>query len=680
MSTSKDILKTLNERQKEAVIAPPGPLLITAGAGSGKTAVLVRRIAWLIESEGVAKHNIIAVTFTNKAAREMRERVIDLLGEGLAPRRIGTFHGLSNRFLRKYHLDAGLSANFTILDSDDQYSLIKHIVNEYVDENPEIQELVDRSWVRGLQFFINDCKERKKRSYAITREDAVSRSSRKNYIEYAQLYEIYEQRCESRNLLDFTELLFRTIEVLDRNEIVRSEVQDNCHHLLVDEFQDSNALQLEWVQQLAGKYRNVTVVGDEDQSIYGWRGAVPDNMMTFAELFPNTKIVQLEQNYRSTSTILAAANAVIDKNPNRFKKKLWTSRKSSEPILRYDAYNGEEEALFVAETIAKMHRNDLTYSDFAVLYRTNAQSRNFEEAFGAMDVPFKIYGGTRFYARLEIKHILAYLRLIIDPLADEAFRRIINVPARNIGARALEVIENHAVNEACSLWDAACDIADDENQSGRIRGPLKNFIDMIELLEQASESMTFPELISEVIKQTKLREYYMERPSGPELTRIENLDELINAAVNFSERYPVSADDPVNHEIIRHYLDDVTIDAGDTHDDDEDAVQVMTLHTAKGLEFPVVFLVGMDENLLPHFNAIRSSRFDLKDDQLEEERRLCYVGMTRAEKTLILTRARVRLSYGERTSYFPSRYFKEIPSKYISQFKSDRSRLGLFGR
>ena len=649
MTDVTNILKDLNERQREAVVASPGPLLITAGAGSGKTAVLVRRIAWLIEATGVSRHRIMAVTFTNKAAREMRSRVESMLGNQSAPSKIGTFHGLSNIFLRVHHQEAGLPHDFTIVDADDQKSFITRLVRDH-------QLPIGELSAREFQHYINKCKEQQ------IRATNTNPSNHREAI-CAEVYRLYEHECNLRGLVDFTELLLRTLEVMQRNEIVRDANQERYLHVLVDEFQDTNALQLEWLKIFFAKYRNVTAVGDEDQSIYGWRGAVAENMLDFERLFSNAKLIRLEQNYRSTQPILNAANAVISNNRNRYEKKLWTEQKGGCLIKLFSAEDFEAEAAFIADTVEQIESSNLSYSDIAVLYRTNAQSRVFEVEFSSRGIPFRLYGGVRFYSRLEIKHVLAYLRLLVDLHNNDAFERIVNNPPRGIGDGTLRKVGEVARNKEISNWDATLEIISDTSSQSRMVAPLHRFIEMMDGLRNECHGISLHEIIGRTIKVSKLRDYYMVRNTDIDMARVENLDEMLNAGANFIRNKEI--DD--NENAIVPFLDEVTLDAGDTHDGNLSAVQMMTLHLAKGLEFPVVFLTGLDENLLPHANAIynRSGYPSSEPNPLEEERRLCYVGMTRAQQQLYLTRADRRLLHGQWQRYRPSRFVREIPRDYV---------------
>ena len=643
-----DILDRLNDRQREAVTAEPGPLLVTAGAGSGKTSVLVRRIAWLIKAFGVSKHQIMAVTFTNKAAREMKTRVEDLLGMYEAPYRIGTFHGLSVSFLRIYFDAAGLERNFTILDSDDQKSLINRL-------NKESRLAVGDIKPQQFQNFINRSKDKQVRA-----TDLNPRTYRAEI--YASVYQVYERYCDSNSLLDFAELLLRTVELMKRNQIVREELQDRYQHILVDEFQDTNHLQIEWLKLFCGDHNQITAVGDEDQSIYGWRGAIAENMIRFATEFPGTKIVRLEQNYRSTQTILNAANAVIQNNEQRYAKELWTERKGGVSVKQFTAYDSEQEALFVADRILSNVSQTLPFSNFAVLYRTNAQSRQFEEVFAFKQIPFRIYGGLRFYQRKEIKDILAYLRLLVEPDNNEAFSRVVNFPRRGIGDASLERIARYGSSRNLSYWQASWEIVKDSSANARFKTALRRFLDLIDQIREECEGAPFREILANTIHISGIKRFFESRNWETDITRIENLEELENAAENFIQRS--NYEDSI--ESVRPFLDTVTLDSDDKHDENsQDAVQIMTLHLAKGLEFPVVFLVGVDENLLPHYFSVTDYKNKEDADKVAEERRLFYVGMTRAEQQLFLTCSKIRMVRGQTKTFRPSRFLKEIPSEYV---------------
>lgn len=665
MTDVTKILDGLNEQQCEAVVAPAGPLLITAGAGSGKTTVLTRRIAWLIEASGVSRHRIIAVTFTNKAAREMKARVESLLGVHCAPYQIATFHGFSNRFLRMHHEAAGLPRDFTILDQDDQKSFINRLM-------VESQLNVKSKSAKDVQAYINKKKERQQRATHGVRDDD-------NLFDriFGPIYMLYEQECNTRGLVDFAEILLRTVEVMKRNEIVRNEVHQRYEHVLVDEFQDTNAMQIEWLKLFCGHSNHITAVGDEDQSIYGWRGAVAKNMMDFKLIFPNTKVVRLEQNYRSTQTILSAANAVISRNQDRFEKNLWTDREGGDRIRLLNAHDYREESQFVAKKIKEYRESGMAYCEIAILYRTHAQSRIFENMLATYKIPFRIYGGLRFFSRMEIKHSLAYLRLVVDPDNNQAFERIINQPPRGIGDVARNRIAEIARIHQTSYMQASKLIVQDSAEQKRIRTPLEAFLNLVEELRVECSGQSLSGIIRTVNEHSGLRDHYASKDTDVDKPRVENLDELVNSGENFIR---TRMDEAVSAErvsdgvdAIGPFVDSVTLDAGDTYEDETSSVQLMTLHQAKGLEFPVVFLVGMDERLLPHANSINmvgQSRFQVVDG-IAEERRLCYVGMTRAQDQLYLTRADFRLVQGVANTCIRSRFLKEIPTEYIQRAELD---------
>ena len=658
MTDVTKILDGLNEQQREAVVAPAGPLLITAGAGSGKTTVLTRRIAWLIEASGISPHRIIAVTFTNKAAREMKSRVEGLLGRSSAPYQIATFHGFSNRFLRIHHEAAGLPRDFTILDQDDQKSFINRLIKDN-------QLNVRNKTPREIQSYINSKKEQQLRA-----AQASGDSDFRSQI-MGPIYELYERECNIRGLVDFAEILLRTVEVMQRNQLVRNEMHERYHHILVDEFQDTNAIQIEWLKLFGSHLNYVTAVGDEDQSIYGWRGAVAKNMLSFGSIFPNTRLVRLEKNYRSTQTILSAANSVISRNRDRFEKNLWTDREGGDPISYYSAYDYRDESQFVAKKIRALYAAGMPYSNMSILYRTHAQSNIFENTLSSYKIPFRIYGGVRFFSRMEIKNSLAYLRLIVDPDNNPAFQRIINEPPRGIGEITQRRVVECAQREDVSFLQAARMIVQDESEQMRIRKPLKDFVGLIDGMESDCSELTLSRIIAHVNVHSGLRAYYLSKDTEIDKPRVENLDELINAGENFIR---TNMDDTTSNEVvgdgreaITPFLDSVTLDAGDTFDEAPDTLSLMTLHQAKGLEFPVVFLIGMDEKLLPHANSMTIGTPGQINSQIEEERRLCYVGMTRAQDQLYMTRASFRLSFGVMNSYRPSRFLNEIPIEYLQK-------------
>ncbi len=643
-------LARLNPQQREAVTAPDGPLLVTAGAGSGKTAVLVNRIAWLIGVRRVPAHRIIAVTFTNKAAREMKGRVQDLLqGERINPQ-LGTFHGLCNQFLRVRHEEAGLDRRFGIMDQDDQKTMIASLMKS---KGLNLKEYTPRS----VQNYINQRKDAKKRageSETFSYKDDLSE----------RIYELYEQACEEQGLVDFAELILRTVEVMERNAEVREHIQDRYLHVLIDEFQDTNELQFQWMELFGGKHQNICAVGDEDQSIYSWRGALAGNLKRFERNYRDALVIRLEQNYRSTKHILDAANALIRHNSDRYEKKLWTGRSGGNRIKYLSAGDSIDEARFVADQIAHLTSSGRSYSEFAVLYRTNAQSRNFEEMLGAQGIPFRVYGGVRFYSRKEVKDAVSYLRLISNSNANDALLRAINSPPRGVGDVTKKAIAEHAGEQKVSYWEAACELV---NRGGRW-ARMAPFVKLINQLRELNETHSLRELTGATIELSGLRAHYEKQAdSAEERDRIVNLDELITAAADYERIYGSG----ISAEALGDYLDTVALDPGDTHDDEpQERVQMMTLHSAKGLEFPVVFLTGLDETVLPHFFSMEASwqsfgKNKKEKQALEEERRLCYVGITRAEEQLFITRANRRMVRGEWWDFRRSRFLKEIPPQLI---------------
>lgn len=639
-------LASLNSRQREAVTAPDGPVLVTAGAGSGKTAVLVNRIAWLIGTRNVPANRIIAVTFTNKAAREMKRRVQTLLSDAPIEPVVGTFHGLCNQFLRIRHQEAGLDRNFSIMDQDDQKSFIATLMKS---QNRRFGEITPQQ----VQAHINRCKESKQRA-----GQAEVYTERYGILE--EMYKVYEHECEAQGRVDFAELILRTVEVMERNAKVREHIQDRFQHLLIDEFQDTNALQYQWMELFGGKFKNITAVGDEDQSIYSWRGALAGNLKRFEDAYADALVIRLEQNYRSTRPILDAANALIKHNSNRFEKKLWTGKKGGSRIRFMSANDSSAEAYFVANQIQQIEATGRKLAEFAVLYRTNAQSRNFEEVFGAQNIPFRVYGGVRFYQRREVKEVVSYLHLIANPNANDALLRAINTPPRGIGDVAKRHIAERAGEQNISYWDVTVELA----ETGSRWTKMQLFVDLIMELRKLTETRSLGQLIKAVIELSGLRDYYEKHADPTERDRVVNLDELINAGFAFVASSPAA----LETEVLGEYLDGVALDPGDTHNDEpEEKVQLMTLHSAKGLEFPVVFLSGLDETILPHFFSTQSNnRFKGENEEaMEEERRLCYVGMTRAEAVLYITRANRRMVRGEWQSFRRSRFIDEIPKRLL---------------
>jgi DNA helicase-2/ATP-dependent DNA helicase PcrA len=640
-----DLLDPLNDAQREAVTAPPGPVLVVAGAGSGKTRVLVHRLAWLIRVEGASPYGILAVTFTNKAAAEMRGRTEQLLGMPVGGMWIGTFHNLAHRLLRSHWRDAGLPQTFQILDADDQYRLIRRLIRAL--------ELDEAKWPpKQVQWYINGRKEEGLRPQHIdARGDPYT-------VQMVRLYQAYEDNCRRAGLVDFAELLLRAHELLrDRGDIL-AHYQQRFRHILVDEFQDTNALQYAWLRLLSGARGDLFAVGDDDQSIYGWRGARIENIQRFSKDFPGTRILRLEENYRSTRTILAAANALIAHNDGRLGKELWTRGEEGEPLLLYAAFNELDEARFIVERLRQWQEAGRRRSEAAVLYRSNAQSRVLEEALLAAGMPYRVYGGLRFFERAEIKDALAYLRLLANRDDDASFERVANTPARGIGERTITAVRDHARLHQISLFSAAAALSVSPGLPGRASAALKTFITLIERLAADCTTLALGEKVEHIIHHSGLLDHYRKEKGETGQARVENLEELVSAARQFqseedSELDPLSA-----------FLTHAALEAGEGQGSEwEDCVQLMTLHAAKGLEFPLVFICGMEEGLFPHQMSIA------EEGRLEEERRLCYVGITRAERELYLTYAESRRLHGTESYPRPSRFLSEIPAALMCEVR-----------
>lgn len=636
------LLQSLNDAQREAVSAPPGHLLILAGAGSGKTRVLVHRIAWLMLHEHISPHSILSVTFTNKAAYEMRSRIETLLGTSLAGMWVGTFHGLAHRLLRAHWQAAGLVESFQILDSDDQYRLIRR-----VHKNLELDET--RWPPKQSQWFINKNKEEGLRPQKSSNTDSY-------FDEVMQkVYAAYEELCQRSGVVDFTELLLRSLEVLQQHEDIRRHYQQRFRHILVDEFQDTNTIQYAWLQLLAGDKNWMMAVGDDDQSIYSWRGAKIENIHRFTRDFPDCKTIRLEQNYRSTSAILQAANAVISRNRNRLGKNLWTQGEAGAPITLYAAFNERDEAHYVVSTIRDLVRQGMGYKDIAILYRSNAQSRILEEQLIDARISYHIYGGLKFFERAEIKDALAYLRLFTNRNDDAAFERVVNLPTRGIGETTLNELREKGKANHISLWQAAEQIIAQSGLSSRASNALQTFLNLINTLEQSGQTQTLDEKTNEMLHVTGLLAHHAKDKTEKGLSRVENLEELVTATRQFHPR-----EDAENLTLLDAFLAHVALEAGEGQAaPNADCVHLMTLHAAKGLEFPVVFLVGMEEELFPHKMSMEEG------SGLEEERRLCYVGMTRAMQKLYFSYAETRYLHGMEKFNAPSRFIAEVPSELI---------------
>ncbi len=640
-------LEGLNERQRSAVTAPLGNTLVLAGAGSGKTRVLVSRIAWLIDAEHISPHAILAVTFTNKAAGEMKARLSSLLSCPVQGLWVGTFHGLCHRLLRRHYQEARLPEQFHILDGDDQARVIKRAITAL--------NLDTEQWpVKQAQSFING------------KKDEGVRPQHINTLQYGptrtlvQIYQAYEQACQTAGVIDFAELLLRCHELLRDNAQLLSHYQQRFSAILVDEFQDTNTIQYAWIRLLAGEHAAVMAVGDDDQSIYGWRGAKIENIQRFSRDFPKTELIRLEQNYRSTSTILDAANALITHNQSRMGKDLWTSGQAGEKIVVYSAFNELEEARFVSERIAMEINRGRRADEIAILYRSNAQSRVLEESLLRAGIAYRIYGGVRFFERAEVKDTLAYLRLIANPDDDTAFDRVVNFPTRGIGEKTLDDLRLLAKAEQISLWQAAVKVLAANQLPARAASALSKFITLMEDLQSQSASIELDEQISTVILTSGLQAHFAKLKGDKSESKLDNLQELVNAAKQF--RY--EQDEENNLPLLVAFLAHASLEAGDMQaEEHEYYVHMMTLHAAKGLEFPVVFLVGMEEGLFPGKQSLEDPA------RLEEERRLCYVGMTRAMEKLVMSYAEVRRLYGREEYHRPSRFLRELPEELVDEVR-----------
>jgi len=638
------ILNNLNPAQEEAVTSDKKHLLVLAGAGSGKTRVLVHRIAWKIQVDGVSPYSILAVTFTNKASREMRERIDELLGMSLRGMWVGTFHGLAHRLLKAHWRDVNLPENFQILDSDDQLRLVKRVMRA--------MDLDEQRWPpKQAQWWINGQKDEGLRAAHIQEGGDPYLAT------MLRIYREYEATCERLGVIDFAELLLRALELWKNKPDVLDHYQQRFQQILVDEFQDTNAVQYAWLRILAGKTSAVTAVGDDDQSIYGWRGAKVENILSYERDFADTHTVKLEQNYRSTSNILNAANAVISKNAERLGKSLWTDAGEGEAIALYAAFNEHDEARYIADRLQSWVNEGHRREDSAILYRSNAQSRVLEAALLQAEIPYRIYGGQRFYERLEIKNALSYLRMMLNCHDDVAFERIVNVPPRGIGDRTLELIRELAREQSTSMWSAASTIVTEKRLAARATNAVAAFIELINEMSGQLDELPLFEQAESAIQHSGLVDMHRREKGERGQARVENLEELVNACRNFE------AEDN-DLPILPQFLDQVALDAGDRQaDEDQDAVQLMTLHSAKGLEFPMVFLAGMEENLFPHKMSLD------EPGRLEEERRLAYVGITRAMEKLYLTFAESRSIYGNETFNSVSRFVRDIPSDVIEEVR-----------
>jgi DNA helicase-2/ATP-dependent DNA helicase PcrA len=640
------IIESLNDAQREAVCAPSKPLLVLAGAGSGKTRVLVHRIAWLVDVEGLSPYSILAVTFTNKAAGEMRSRIEPMIQAPTTGMWVGTFHGLAHRLLRSHWQEAGLPQGFQILDSQDQLRLVKRIL--------KAMDLDEAKWPpKQMQWFINGCKDEGRRPQHLEhRNDPWLKRQ-------IDIYQAYEEMCQRSGVIDFAEILLRSHELWMKYPALLDHYRQRFHHILVDEFQDTNAIQYAWLRMLAGSHAHITVVGDDDQSIYGWRGARVENILRFQQDFSNTQVVRLEQNYRSTGTILKAANAVISNNTSRMGKQLWTDGRDGDRIQLYTAYNEQDEARFVVDRIENHFDQGNKRAEAAILYRSNAQSRVFEERLMQCGIPYRVYGGLRFFERAEIKDALAYLRLTTNRHDDASFERVVNHPPRGIGGRTMDDVRLYARNYNTSLWQAAITLANEKQLSARAGNALVEFLGLIDELADGIAKLPLGEQVEAVMQPSGLADHFAKEKGEKGDARLENLQELVNAAREY-EPEPDSVMEP-----LAEFLAHAALEAGEGQADAwEDCVQLMTLHSAKGLEFPLVFLCGLEEGLFPHQRSVEEA------GRLEEERRLCYVGITRARKQLVITCAERRRVFGSESYCMPSRFIGEIPKDLVEELRS----------
>ncbi|GHT93917.1 DNA helicase [Betaproteobacteria bacterium] len=642
------LLAGLNPQQEEAVTLSSEHALVLAGAGSGKTRVLTTRIAWLVQSGLSSSLGILAVTFTNKAANEMKARLGTMLAVNTRSMWVGTFHGLCNRLLRLHWRDAGLTQLFQILDSGDQLAAIKRLLKTLNVDDEKFPP-------RELQHFINAHKEKGVRPHAVEAFDDYTRRR-------VEIYQEYDAQCQRESVVDFAELMLRCYELLQRNEPLRRHYQQRFRHILVDEFQDTNVLQYRWLKLLAsdGEAGGAALfcVGDDDQSIYRFRGAEVGNMRAFEREFQVQHLIRLEQNYRSQRNILDAANAVIRHNGNRLGKNLWTSAGEGEPVRVFEAYSDLDEARWMVEEIQALVHDGATRSEIAVLYRSNAQSRTIEHQLFSAAIPYRVHGGQRFFERQEVKHALAYLRLLANPDDDTAFQRVVNFPSRKIGARSQEILQDAARTWNSSLYAAVPHLA-----AAKAAGALAQFVRLIEDLRRETARLTLADIVDHVIDRSGLRTHYLQEKDGKD--RLENLDELISAAKNFEteavdEGEPGEREGEIEHRGLAGFLTHAALEAGE-HQAGEgvEAVQLMTVHAAKGLEFNVVFLSGLEEELFPHGNSLNDA------DGLEEERRLMYVALTRARERLYLSSAQSRMLHGQTRYHLRSRFVDEIPAELI---------------
>lgn len=641
-----ELLDGLNDKQREAVAAPLGNYLVLAGAGSGKTRVLTHRIAWLIAVEGISEGAIMAVTFTNKAAAEMRHRIQTTLAQhsnhSLFGMWVGTFHSIAHRLLRSHYVDAGLPQDFQIMDSEDQLRLMKRLLKLH-NYDEKMYPPKQACW------YINNKKDDG------LRPDMIDDMNDRQEKEWIRIYEIYQDTCDRSGLVDFAEILLRAYELFLKKPLILQSYQRRFQHILVDEFQDTNNIQYAWIKLLAGDTGKVMIVGDDDQSIYGWRGAQIENIQRFLDDFDQAQTIRLEQNYRSTGNILKSANELISNNENRLGKELWTADGDGEPVGVYAAFNELDEALFVSSQIKIWLEDGGKLDDCAVLYRSNSQSRVLEEALIRANIPYRIYGGMRFFERQEIKDALAYLRLINNRHDDAAFERVINTPTRGIGERTLDTLRQLTRERQITLWQATQVAIQDNKLTGRAATALLRFVELINSLSQETEEMPLFAQTDFVIKHSGLYQMYEQEKGEKGEVRIENLEELVTATREF-----VKPDDAEDMSDLTAFLTHASLESGEEQaSPHQSCVQMMTLHSAKGLEFPRVFMVGVEEGIFPSFMSLE------EPGRLEEERRLAYVGITRAKKKLTICYAESRRLYGKEERHIPSRFINELPEECI---------------
>ena len=640
------ILDELNPIQREAVTDESHHSLILAGAGSGKTKVITHKVAWLSSVKGVNPLSLLTVTFTNKAAKEMRGRIENILEENLNQMWCGTFHGIFHRMLKIHWQEAKLVKDFSVIDSEDQIRVLKRVI-----QNMNLD--LDTWQPRETQWFINKQKDEGRRKAKLNMNATFVEEK------MVDIMDEYQNTCDREGLVDFAEILIRSFELLDQNSELLKHYQARFQHILVDEFQDTNEIQYLLLKKLVGKDGRMTVVGDDDQSIYSWRGAKSTNIKRFTKDFNEVKTIKLEQNYRSSKNILACANSVIRNNPDRLGKELWSQKDEGEQVKVYRAFNERDEASFIVGIIKRWLEEGGSLSDTAIIYRSNAQSRILEDAILNSELPYRIYGGVRFYERMEIKNALAYAKLAINKNNDSQFERVINTPTRGIGVKTMDQIREHAKKGNLSLWQASEQIiANKETKSAQ---NISNFFDVIEKLEGMNFNENLDTFFENVISLSGLKEFHGKEPGEKGRSRVENLEELISAT---SEFFSLGEDKNDERSLLELFLDQASLDAGENQaNENEDAIQMMTLHSSKGLEFPLVFIAGCEEGLFPH----RRSAEDPK--QLAEERRLCYVGMTRAMERLYLTHAESRNIYGIDSFSPVSRFIKEIPEELIYEIR-----------